>query len=554
MAVASDTQFDLRDNLYQSFFRAALKYGDRIVFKSKGGQGRKYSYKEALDMVTRFGAGLQAECPNEQEIGLLSENRPEWPIAYLAILSAGKTVVPIDVNLKPDEIRHIIQHSQIKTLIVSDKVEKEIPKEYSYLRLLSFSEKSSNKWKNLFRIKTESAPIDSNQVASLIYTSGTTGAPKAVMLTHANLLSNLRSIEQCLSFGEHDVFLSVLPLHHTFESTAGFLTPVNFGCRIVYARSLKSKEIVEDIRHNGVTIMCGVPLLFEKMYISIMHKINEASLLKRVMFKILFALSSFGWKMKIRLGRFLFRSMRKAAGLGTIRLFVCGGAPIPDRIVAFFNLIGFTFLEGYGMTECSPVISVNRPENLIFGSVGPVLPGIEVKINQPDEIGVGEIIVRGGSVTPGYKNNPEKTAELIRDGWLYTGDLGKFAHGHLWITGRAKNLIISAAGKNIYPEEIEEKLMLSPFILEALILGQKKEGRQGEEVKAIIVPDLEQFTLQFQMPVTKPDLVKINSIIAQEVAKTNAAMSDYKRISSFEIRLAELEKTSTKKVKRFVYG
>ena len=554
MAVALDNKVGVQDNLYQSFFRAALKHGDRIVFKSKGGQGRSYSYKQVLEMVTRYGAGLQAECSDEPEIGLLSENRPEWPISYLAILSAGKTVVPIDVNLKPDEIRHIIEHSKIKTLIVSDRVEKEYPENCPKVRLISFSEKSPNNWKKHFRLKTESAQIDPGQVASLIYTSGTTGAPKAVMLTHSNLLSNLQSIEQCLNFDDKDVFLSVLPLHHTFECTCGFLTPVNYGCRIVYARSLKSKEIVEDIKRNGVTIMCGVPLLFEKMYISIMHKIREASIFKRIMFKILFALSSFGWKVKIKWGRFLFRSMRHAASLGSVRLFVCGGAPLPDHIAAFFNLIGFTFLEGYGMTECSPVISVNRPESNIFGSVGPVLPGIEVKINQPDEIGVGEIIVRGRSVTPGYKNNPEKTAELIRDGWLYTGDLGKFENGHLWITGRAKNLIISAAGKNIYPEEIEEKLMLSPFILEALVIGRKKAGKQGEEVKAIIVPDLEQFALHFQMPVNKPDMKQIHSVIEQEVAKTNAAMSDYKRIASFDIRLSELEKTSTKKVKRFVYG
>lgn len=553
MTNPKSAKIDPADNLFKSFFRSALVHGDRVIFKAQGGKGKSYSYKEVLEMATRFGAGIQAECPTEPEIGLLSENRPEWCIAYLSILSSGKTVVPIDVNLKPDEIKHIIEHSQIKTLIVSDRVEKEYPPDRPKVKLISFNEKSPHSWKNHFKIKSESAKINYSDVASLIYTSGTTGAPKAVMLTHGNLLSNLNSIEQCLSFGEGDVFLSVLPLHHTFESTAGFITPVNFGARIVYARSLKSKEIVEDIRHNGVTIMCGVPLLFEKMYISIMHKINAASIFKRVMFKILFAISSFGWKMKLRLGRFLFKSMRNAAGLGTIRLFVCGGAPLPDRIAAFFNLIGFTFLEGYGMTECSPVISVNRPENLIFGSVGPVLPGIEVKINKPDENGNGEIIVRGPSVSPGYKNNPEKTAELIQNGWLHTGDLGKFGRGHLWITGRAKNLIISAAGKNIYPEEIEEKLMLSPFILEALVLGQKKDGRQGEEVKAIIVPDLEQFTLQFQMASDKPDLVKIKSIIEQEVSKTNAAMSDYKRINSFELRLAELEKTSTKKVKRFVY-
>jgi long-chain acyl-CoA synthetase len=245
--------------------------------------------------------------------------------------------------------------------------------------------------------------------------------------------------------------------------------------------------------------------------------------------------------------------MRERAGLGTVNVFVSGGAPLPPQIGRFFGLIGFDFIQGYGMTECSPCVSVSRIADIRFESVGPPLPNVEVKIANPDSAGTGEIIVRGGCVTPGYRDNPEQTAELIRDGWLHTGDLGRLERGHLYITGRAKNLIVSAAGKNIYPEEHEEKLMASPYVLESVVFGRNKEGRQGEDVLAIIVPDVEQFSSEFGMPIDSPDANKINDIIGSVVRDVNAAMADYKRISTFEVRLDELEKTSTKKIKRFLY-
>lgn len=554
MATAIDSKIDTQDNLFKSFFRAALVHDAHIIFKSRGGRDKSFSYTEVLNLASAFGAGIQELCKDETEIGLLSENRPEWPISYLAILSAGKTVVPIDSNLKDEEICNLIRIARLKTVIVSEKFEQIISKKCNDVKVISFSDKSQNFWKNFFRSKTISAPIDINQTAALIYTSGTTGTPKAVMLTHANLLCNLNSVEKVLNFGEQDVFLSVLPLHHTFEATAGFLTPVINGAKIVYARSLKSKNIVEDIKHNGVTIMCGVPLLFEKMYQAILRKVSDANIIKRVMFNVFYALSLYSRQFGKNWGRFLFRGMRQAAGLNTIRLFVSGGAPLPKRIAEFFNLVGFTLLEGYGMTECSPVVTVNLPENIVFGSVGPPLPDVEVAINKPNPEGVGEIIVRGGNVTPGYKDNPEKTAELVRGGWLYTGDLGKFENGHLFITGRAKNLIVSAAGKNIYPEEIEEKLLHSPFVLETVVVGRKKENKQGEDVIAIIVPDKEQFAAHYELDHDNPDMTKITEVIKQVVADVNASMADYKRITSYDIELNELEKTSTKKVKRFVYG
>ena len=206
------------------------------------------------------------------------------------------------------------------------------------------------------------------------------------------------------------------------------------------------------------------------------------------------------------------------------------------------------------MTECSPVISVQRPDDIKFGSVGPPLDNVEVRIDTPGADGVGEIIVKGDNITPGYRGLPEATAELIINGWLHTGDLGRIRDGHLWITGRRKSLIVSAAGKNIYPEELEEKLIESPLTLEAVVFGRAKVDRQGEEVRALIVPDLEQLVADGLIAdVENPDLATINRIIANVVRQVNDNVAAYKRIAAFDVQLDELEKTSTRKIKRFLY-
>jgi long-chain acyl-CoA synthetase len=321
----------------------------------------------------------------------------------------------------------------------------------------------------------------------------------------------------------------------------------------VYPRSLKSKEIAEDIANNGITCMTGVPLLFEKLYHSIRRGIRNAPVAKRMMVNALMAASSASWKLGLAAGKPLFRHLRQKAGLGSIRLFVSGGAAIAPEIARFFNLLGFDFLPGYGLSECSPVVSVNRPGDIKFGSVGPLLANLEARIGNPDSDGIGEILIKGGAVMAGYRDNAEATAKTVRDGWLYTGDLGCLKDGHLWITGRAKNLIVSGAGKNIYPEEIEEKLATSSYVGESVVFGRAKEGKQGEEVWAIIVPDLEQFRDEFNMSLDEPDLRQIRPIIESEVLRINETMAGYKRIARFEVQLEELEKTSTRKVKRFLY-
>ena len=541
-------------SLYAAFEATASQFPDKVALKG-GAQGLTLTYGETLDTVRRLAAGLQSpEYAGSTEIGLIGENRPEWPIAYLAVVASGKTVVPIDANLRANEIESIIRHAGLAALFASGRLEKVVASLRPDLKVFSFEADSPNHWSRLMSDPVDFTPVGSRDAAAaLIYTSGTTGTPKAVVLTHGNILSNLLGIDEAIYFDEKDTQLSILPLHHTFETTAGCLTPLTHGGTIVFARSLKSKEVLDDIDNNGVTVMCGVPLLYEKMYHAIDRRLRAAPLGDRIMFKVFFGLSAVGRKFGWGWGRGLFAGLRKKAGMSRMRVLVSGAAALPPQIHRFFVLLGFDFLQGYGMTETSPVITVQRPEDIRFGSVGRPLIGVEVKIDNPDENRIGEILARGENCTLGYRNNPEQTAELWRDGWLHTGDLGKLEHGHLWITGRAKNLIVSAGGKNIYPEELEEKLWNSNYVLEVVVFGRAKQGRQGEEVRALLVPDLEQFRAEFGMDPNKPDHDKVRGVLGRVVAEVNADVADYKRITGFDIQYHELEKTSTKKVKRFIY-
>ena len=550
----ADNMGHAESDLFAAFEASARTHSDRVALKAEGGKGKSYTYGEAADLATKLAAGLSsAEFDDAPEIGLLSENRPEWPITYLGIIGAGKTVVPIDANLKPNEIEYIVKNAQLKVIFTSQKLKGKLSEFAGKLKIVLFSEDGDDSWKHLLQDGQRSRSAHAGTTAALIYTSGTTGTPKAVMLTHGNLLANLEGVRLSLQFDQDDVFLSVLPLHHTFEATCGFLAAVTSGSTIVYARSLKSREILEDIALNGVTVMCGVPLLFEKMYHAIRRGINAAPAVRRALFQSTFTVSRLGWKVRFRTGRAMFAALREAAGLGTIRMLVSGGAPVPAEIASFFNYLGFDFMPGYGLTECSPVVSVNLPGDIRFGSVGPPLKNLEIKIDNPGTDGVGEILVKGPSVMPGYRNNAEATSKILKDGWLATGDLGKIHKGHLWITGRQKNVIVSAAGKNIYPEELEERFSTSQYVAESVVFGRKKENKPGEEVRALIVPELEQFRVEFGIAVENPDIKQIWPVLEKVVAEINAQVADYKRIDGFDVQLEELEKTSTKKVKRFMY-
>ncbi len=545
---------DIRHIIHETVFYAAERNPNKPALVSAAEPDRIFSYKSLIENVKNMadilgGSGIA----KQSRVGLIGENCPEWAIFYLGILAAGAVAVPLDNNLKNSEVAALLRLSGVRIIACSHKWLEPV----KTLIALNGLDIKAVDMKEIVRSATncregtynppEIAPADP---AVIIFTSGTTGDPKGVVLTHDNIVSNVMAARSALQLLPEDKFLSILPLHHTFEATCGFLLPLICGLTIVYARSLKSREIKEDINYYKITVMIAVPLLYEKLYASIAKKISEAGAIKKIYFGAMRNISKIAWKGKIKAGRTLFSALRRKAGLESIRMFVSGGAPLPVRVGEWFNLAGFTFLEGYGMTECSPVISVSHPDDIRFGSVGPPLPGLDVRIDNPGPNGIGEIAVRGPNVTPGYLDNPNATAKLFKDGWLMTGDLGKIEHGHIFITGRAKNVIVSGTGKNIYPEEIEAELSLSPLITEAIVTGRTRPGKSGEEVWAIIFPATEQIESAFG---SNPTPEKIRTLIQSEIKVVNDRIADYKRIVNFEIRTEPFEKTSTRKIKRGLY-
>jgi long-chain acyl-CoA synthetase len=533
---------------------SARSYSDRILFKDRS--GRTVTYAEAKEQVDNLARGLVLEgFAADDKIGLLGEhNCSEWCISYLAIMRLGAVVVPLDPSLKEGELATLLGDCEASGIISSGKtieMLKKIRNDVPSLERIAALDRTGSSGVPLIGDligkgrgqKIRFPDVDPDSLAILLYTSGTTGKPKGVMLSHANIISDIRAVHKRLPFDPDDVVLSILPLHHTLECTCGFLNSMSLGCKVVFARSYKSSELVEDIRDNGVSYMCGVPLLYEKMYLSFKRKIAKNSAFKRGLFGALFSISSYGQKRHWNWGRGLLRSMREKAGMGSLRMLVSGGAALPIDIGRFFSAIGIPMLQGYGLSETSPVLSVNPVELNKFDSIGPPLDGVELRIDNPDQHGIGEIVVSGPMVMLGYYKNDAATAAVLRRGWFFTGDIGCVdPDGYMYITGRSKNVIVSAAGKNIYPEEIEALLNESPYILESLVLGRKAPNSNIEDVTAVIVSDPD--------AMTETEQRSVDEIIQAEVTSVCSRLADFKRIKKYYIRNEELPKTSTGKIKR----
>ncbi len=562
----------------QMLERSVQYYGDLPAMRAfKDGSFKTITFRELNREVERIAAGLIAQGikPGDR-IGILSENRPEWGIAYFAILKIGGINVPLDALLKPTEIRHILRESGARAVITSDKFLSDFQSGEILTRKLEFiiamdrrsysNDDASIPALQFNEIGNEGISEklvwhdgDKDDTVALLFTSGTTGQSKGVMLTHHNILSDICGTLKSIYFYTWDNFLSVLPIHHAFECTCGFLTPLAGGASITYARSLKSKEILEDISSNQCTIMLGVPLLFEKMYSGLLRAIEKKPRSTRLIFStsmgaVKFVRKSLGYNM----GERVFKGLREKAGLSSLRLFVSGGAPLPPEVGDGFESLGIKFIQGYGLTETSPVLTLNPPEKPKHASIGKAIPGAELKLSEPDSRGIGELLARGPMVMKGYYENPKATAEVFADdGWFRTGDSAyKDTEGYYYIVGRVKNLIVTRAGKNIYPEEIEALLLRSPYIAEVLVMGRSSsdsEKQLVDSVEAVIVPDyefLEQQAEVLDKEFTQDDL---NSIIKVEINRLCSDIAEYKRVKAFRIREDEFIKTSTKKIKRYLF-
>jgi long-chain acyl-CoA synthetase len=563
--VYSDKHYPIRQGLglitiKGMLARSAGLYPYKVALQMRRGDDfYKVAYRELKERVDQLSAGLAHRgIGHGDRVAILGENCPEWVESYLAVTGMGAVGVPLDSQLKPQEIRHILTDSEAKALIVSNNYAETAAEALEGLHSI----KHVFSMNNLARLyepaepKTLKRQVQLEDLAVIIYTSGTTGSSKGVMLTHGNIMADVDAGYQCFRFDHHDTFISVLPLHHTFEATAGMLVPLYAGCTITYARSLKPKEIIADIRDAQCTIMMGVPLLFEKIYQGIRRGIREKDWLTRMAFA-----ASHGVVKSIktvtgrRAGVQVFKSLREKAGMGTLRLMVSGGAALNVEVAKGFETLGFEMVQGYGLTETSPVLTANFIKNPNPASVGPALPGVELKIMDPDASGIGEIAAKGPVLMQGYYKNPAATQAVMRDGWFLTGDLGYIDdRGCLFITGRAKNVIISAAGKNIYPEEVEAQLLKSPFIAEVLVIGEMNPQTNREEVHAMIYPASEAFDEYAIRHKVKVDEALVEKILKEEVRRECANLADYKRVKHFSVRDEEFPKTTTKKIKRYLFA
>jgi long-chain acyl-CoA synthetase len=401
----------------------------------------------------------------------------------------------------------------------------------------------SNEAEEKERIALLPEKVLANSPASLIFTSGTTGTPKAVMLSHKNFTSMVSMLSSVLEMDITDGVLSVLPLHHTFEFSAGFLTPLANGTQITYLDELSGEELARAMENNHITGMVGVPALWEMLHRRIKSRLREqGDWFADAADNIIEFNAWLRDKTPFNFGPIIFFPIHKRMG-GRMRYLISGGSALSEKVQKDLHGLGFTILEGYGLTESSPVLTVARPGNkLLRGSVGKPLPGVEVKINEPDEKGVGEVFARGQNVMLGYFNNEEATEAVLHDRWLKTGDLGKIDEdGNLFIVGRSKDVIIDSNGKNIYPDEIEDLYGKSPLIKEMSVVGLPDEGG-GEKIAALVVPDYE-----YDIALARG---AINKRVEEHFREISAPLPFFKRVKVLHLTMFELPRTATRKVKR----
>jgi long-chain acyl-CoA synthetase len=553
----------------------------------RDGAWRAISSDEFRTAVEELSMGLRAlGLEKGDRVAILSENRPEWAFADLATLTAGAIDAPIYATLTPPQVLYILNDSESKFLFVSTVAQMEkvrqVRAQAKHLQhvirmdaepmegTLSLDEVRAKGRAALAAdkdaVRKRAAEVEPDDVATLIYTSGTTGDPKGVMLLHSNITSNVIGSHKVLpSLGPQDTALSFLPLCHSFERMAGHYLMLAGGATIAYAESVE--KVPENMGEVRPTIMCSVPRLYEKMYARVNEKVANDPPLRQKIFRWaigvgreVFNLRIMGraldpW-LKLRFAvadKLVFSKIKERTG-GRLRLFVSGGAPLAREIAEFFGAAGLTVAEGYGLSETSPVITVNRPEAVRPGTVGKPLEGVEVKIAED-----GEILTRGPHVMKGYYKKPEATAEAIdADGWFHTGDVGFIdAEGCLTITDRKKDIIVTSGGKNIAPQPIENKLKTNKFFTEIVMIGNKRNFPA-----ALIVPNFEQlekwaaakgvaFTDRKQL-VAKPEVLDFYQTLVNDLSPDLAQFERIKRIALLpqEFTLEAGELTPTLKVKR----
>ncbi|MGI8812023.1 MAG: AMP-binding protein, partial [Pyrinomonadaceae bacterium] len=551
-------------DLLDLFDTSVKRFPTRVAMRiERNGRKEQYTFEDVRELTLRAAGFLGANgIKHGERVILFSHNMPEWGMTYFGILKAGATAIPIDPASSVEEIIAFAKAGEASAIVISPKLAVENP-ELSEKLAEAFAKDGKSKldarapviwtFDEVFEIESEideakrnallPEKILSNSVASLIFTSGTTGTPKGVMLSHKNFTNMISMLSSVLDMDITDGVLSVLPMHHTFEFSAGFLTPFSNGTQITYLNELTSEELSRTIENGHVTGMVGVPALWEMLHRRIKTRLRErgdwiADLADNV-------IEFNAWirdNTPFNLGPIVFFPIHQGMG-GKMRYLISGGSALSEKVQKDLHGLGFTVLEGYGLTESSPVLTVARPGNkLLRGSVGKPLPGVEVRIDNPDDSGVGEVVARGQNVMLGYYNNEEATESVLQDRWLRTGDLGKLDEdGNLFIVGRSKDVIIDSNGKNIYPDEIEDLYGKSAFIKELSVVGLHDEDG-GEKISALVVPDYEHDIALAR--------AEVNKKVEEHFREVSASIPFFKRVKILHITPFELPRTATRKVKR----
>ncbi|MCB9207481.1 MAG: AMP-binding protein [Ignavibacteriales bacterium] len=552
------------ESIQEMVFNSAEVYKEKLAMEDLQEYPiKKVTYSELKENIIKFGKALKnLNLPERTHISLIAENRVQWSISYLTLMSFNYVIVPIDKNLTESEILNIVHESDSEAIIFSENFSNVFAENKSLLKRIKYfinmdKESESDDFLSMKKLidkqeigdTTILPKINPNDLAEIIFTSGSLGRAKGVMLSQKNLATNLMDMVSMLMMYPTDRFLSVLPIHHTYECTCGMLCPIYSGSSIHYARSLKT--VAEDMQKVKATIVLGVPLLFDKMFKKVMKAINDDKK-KSFLVPKLIKLTNVTQKLGIKdLKKKIFKELQEKFG-GAIRIFIVGGAAADPIVAEGLQGFGFAFLQGYGLTETSPILTVNQIDNFKNDAAGLPLPSVELKIVNPDENGIGEIYAKGDNVMLGYYKNEEQTKETFDESWFKTGDLGYIdKDGFLHIAGRKKNVIISKSGKNVFPEEIEDQLNHSPYIQESLVYGEKND-KHDEIIAAQIVVDAEAFLLLSQEKDIKINDDLVHDTISQEIDRVNKNLTSYKKIVRFYIREHEFEKTTTQKIKRYL--
>ena len=520
------------------------------------------TYGEALDRIERLAAYLSTQGVHRgDKVAVSGKNSPEWAVAYLGIQFAGATVVPIDYQLKNDEVEAILKASDAVGLFVDEeKFEAFDPSKMGLKARWSLSKAKPAYVYDLAAkgsISTIEPALESD-LAAILYTSGTTGQPKGVMLTHANFVSDCFLAQANLELFPTDVFYALLPIHHSYTMLAVFIEALSVGAELVFGQRMVTSAILRELKEAKVTMFLGVPLLFNKVLAGIMKGIKAKGPLVSGLMGFLMAVSGFIKKVfKVNPGKRIFGSVLDKASLRTIRICICGGGPLASSVFRRYNQLGIDFVQGYGLTETSPILTLNPVEAYIETSVGKLIPQVQMKIIDPDSEGRGELAVKGPMVMQGYYKNPEATAEVFdEDGWFLTGDVGYMdSDNYVYLTGRAKNMIVTEGGKNVYPEEIENKFQLYTEIEQIMIKGFMLDEKQKiEGIAAYVYPSKDFFEQAASKSGQTIDGGDVEARIRRVIDEVNSRMLPYQRIDKLTILEEPLEMTTTKKVKRFVVG